>query len=518
MPIVDYWLNPLVSGTRPVLGYREAAEAFPHDIYSFFLSSIRDQDIRNGNRLLWRWVQGMQLEWESIYGRILTLPDLQDPDNCPIEWLQYLAWKVGVTSELGEMWGVLNDADKRRLTKFFVRFLREKSTHGGYVDLLQTMFGFQFDLQGFFDYRWILSGDEDREVEGALGREDDGYDPHLLSEDDVPVGVEADNILLWMPPVVSDYYYEFQVQSLYALYGELDPPRRIRVTYRPTGQSVVLYTQESGSVIYGQTDPGEVFGQTAAPYSTNKNDFRVAFEPDPFVFDIRAVDFHTGLIDRDKVVELVKFYRHLSERIYVRYYWLIEDFSDEDFENWAGTTGTYVHDADAETVTLSDVGANSGVETAGLLDSGEWQEYSVAIRAMNNTVSKYIELRFYRQDADNYMYVRFTPNPPPTIPPGTYRFGYVNATVDSVLATGNLDEQFDLGVNYFWRVIIEDVGGGDFHVQIYQDEDRITELTITSPWATSKGNIEVVSETGGEVVLSRALVHSFPMVSDYIGL
>lgn len=516
-PIVDYWLNPLVTGTRPVLGYREAAEEFPHELYSMFLSSIREMDIRYGNRLLWRWLQGMQLEWESIYGRTLTLPDLLDPDNCPIEWLHYLGWQVGITDELGDLWGTLSDSDKRRLVKYFVRFLQEKSTSGGFIDLLQTMTGFEFDMMEFFDYRWILSGDGDREVEGALGREDDGYDPHLLTEDDVPVGVVPEYVLVWMPPIVADYYYEFNVYPLYEAYGEMDPPRRVRVTYRPTGESVVLYTVEaSPTVIRCQTAPGFVFGQSAAPYSTDLSDFRVAIEPDPFVFDIRAIDHHTGLIDRDKVVQLMKFYRHLSERIYVRYYWLIEEF--DNFEDWQGTTGTYVYDEDGQTVTLADALALSGVETAGILDSGEWTEYSAAIRAKNNTVSKYIEFRFYKQDADNYIYIRFTPNPPPTIPPGVWRLGYVKATVDTLILAGNLDEQFDVGVNYFWRIVIEEEAGNNFHIQVYQDEARIVDTTGVSPWTTTKGNIEVVSEDGGEVVLSRALVHPFPMVSDYIGL
>ena len=69
MAITDAWLNPLTPGsTISVLGYREDLEEFPHDLYSFFISSIRNADVKDV-RLLWRWLYGMQLEWQHIYGK-----------------------------------------------------------------------------------------------------------------------------------------------------------------------------------------------------------------------------------------------------------------------------------------------------------------------------------------------------------------------------------------------------------------------------------------------------------------
>ena len=59
MAIVDYWNNPLVVAPTQVIGFRGDIEDFPHDLYSFLLSTIREAD-QADVALIWRWLQPMQ--------------------------------------------------------------------------------------------------------------------------------------------------------------------------------------------------------------------------------------------------------------------------------------------------------------------------------------------------------------------------------------------------------------------------------------------------------------------------
>lgn len=162
MTIKDSWLNPAVGATATFLGYREDLEEFPHDLYSYFLSSIRELDIAN-TRLLWRWLQGAQQEFESLYGKILSLPLLLSPDYCPESYLDYLKDNIGITDDMNYLWGVLSINEKRKLIKYFVRFLLYRSTPIGITEMIESMTGKNVEIRDFFDMRWIISNEVDDE-------------------------------------------------------------------------------------------------------------------------------------------------------------------------------------------------------------------------------------------------------------------------------------------------------------------------------------------------------------------
>jgi len=512
MTITDSWLNPLVAGgSISALGYREDLEEFPHDLYSYYLSSIRDADIKDV-RLLWRWLYGMQLEWERIYGKILNLPLLYSPDDCPAELLDYLRHNIGITDDLDYFWGELNENEQRRLLKYFVYFLTIRSTAYGFEKMIENMTGDEVEIITFFWFRWLLSGDEVSEMEGALGREDLGYDPWMISEASVVVGVIPDSVSV--VTIGSNDYYEFGINSFIVEVLDTEPPTPYfhRITYRPTRVSL-LATRFYDSGWKVRAPANEYFGQTSAPYNDDVNDFRIGMDPDPFVFDIRIVD--DGTVNHDLMQAIARFGRPMSERIYIRYYLMIEHFNDEDNDQWDEISGTSVIDYDDDnTLTLADVSADSVVRN-NTVDADEWTDYSLSVKAQNGDVSKYFEIRFYWQDSDNYLYLRVTPGVPPILPAGTWRIGKVVATADSALATGDLD-WFDIDVDYFWRVVCVE-SGSNVVIQIFQDEILLSSGNYTSPWATPKGQFELVGEANGEVVVSYVDVHNVPMESDYVG-
>jgi phage tail-like protein len=273
MTIYDYWLNPLDPGAPSVtvLGFREDLEEFPHEIYSFFSSSIRDMDIKDV-RLLWRWLQGQQQEFESIYGKILNLPLLYSPDYCPEDYLDYLAMNVGITSpDMDYLWGELTVIEKRRLIGTFVRALQLRGTQAGISRLVQSMTGQYAELREYFDYRWLISGDGEFETETALGYEDDrtvAGDPWLLSELSMPLGVVPDEIIIVTFP--SYILYLFKVTSL--INAIVDPPSppnppNVRMTYRPTKETTTGVVVEQAGDWFVVAPYDFKFGQTSSKTS-----------------------------------------------------------------------------------------------------------------------------------------------------------------------------------------------------------------------------------------------------------
>jgi hypothetical protein len=509
MAITDSWLNPLsgTGNTISVLGFREDLTEFPHDIYSYYLSSIRDADIKNV-RLLWRWLQGMQREFEHIYGMILNLPTLYSPDNCPEYILEYLRHNIGITDDLDYMWGELTTNEKRRMLKYFVFFLTIRSTGYGFEKIIENITGRESEIWDYFDFRYLLSGDSEYEMEGAIGREDLGYDPWMLSEATVPFGIVPDDVSI--VTIGTNQYYEFTIDTLVTLTLETEPPVPpfVRLSYQPTRLSFVAAIFLDGGNYKARSPANEFFGQTAFPYNEDKNDFRVGFDADPYFFDIRIVD--DGTINRDLMIALARFGRPISERINIRYYLMIDKF-DDSYE-WDEISGTSTFDNEESIVTLGDASSLSIIRN-NFVGADEWTDYSLSVKAMNNTVGRYFEIRFYWQDANNYLYFRVTPSAPPSV--GFWAFGRVVAGVLSSLKSGFFS-WFDIGVDYFWRIVCVQ-SGSNLIVQLMQDEILLDSGSYASPWVDPKGRIELVGETNGEVVVSYMDVHSIPMVSDFIG-
>ena len=525
MTIVDDWDNPVTLGDATLIGYRGTFTQFPHDLYSFILSTIRQDDEADVG-LLYRWTRPMQLLWEELYGKILSLPDLLSPEKCEYKYLDYLKKKVGITDNLNYLWGVLSENEKRTMIKYFIRFVQYRGTSLGISEMMETMTGQPALYLSYFYYRWIISGDNDYEIESALGRDDDGHDTWLLSEDNIPVGVTPNLVYAQpLPGVPAIRYYQFVLDELIEQV-ENDPiPPKVRVKCKLTGESAeasliygTLYDDLGApfDCYYAQYPLDYFFGMTSTSLSTTVTDFQASFEPDNYVSDILITD--DGSLNRDMARAIVKFQRPLSERTYIRYYKLIELF--EDLNRWLTISGTVVHDADEQTVTLGDP-----ADTTILMldyDSTLWEDYCIHIKCKFLVDFLYSEVRFMYQNDMNHYKLRWISNVPPGYPAGAISLTRVMGGAQVVLGTAYVD-QLDLGVDYIFRIecFTSHRVAGDVQVlRIYQDENLLIEYTenpMPALWATIFGNIELVAQTGGELVVTSVLVHPIPGESDYVG-
>lgn len=508
--IYDAWINPLTGTTTSVLGYREDVEEFPHDIYSLILSSIRDLDRKDKN-LIYRFIQRMNVEWESIHWKILSLTDLLSPDYCPIEFLDYLRNNVGITSDLDYLWGKLDTSKKRKFIKFFIRFVFKRGTTNGILTMVRTMLGIDVYLKDYFGYRWLISGIETSDILTSLGFEDGiGTDPYLLSEHDIPIPIKPDTVSLIS--IGGTDTYEFIINEFYnVLLNNYDQiPDVIRVANRPTGVSYLVPIFNDGD--YKVRAPvGEYFDQPA-DYSTDVDSFYLNYDLDSYISDIMVEE--STLLDKDVLIGLLKFSRPVNERFYIRYYYLIDYF--EEFTKWDTISGTITHDEDNKSITLSDVGALSVIET-NYSTSSTWIDYSLSIKAQNNTASKYIEIRFAYQDSNNYLYIRMTPYSVPAYPGGLLNFNSVVAGVDNSLATYNI-ENFDLDVDYIWKVIFVNEQDTTYNIQIYQDEALLISMTTTKSWNPVIGKVQLVVEDGGSSIIQQVIINPFPIETDFINI
>jgi len=335
--ITDIWLNPVI-GTSVVHGYNQSAAKFPHDLLSFIQSSIVEAD-RKDVSLLYRFFHTLTEEWESIYGKIQAIPNLYRPETVSAVILEELRYNVAIDDNLNYIWGTLDELSKRRFVKYFTRFVQFRFTDLGITNVFETMTGRPIEIFSYFDYQWIVSGDGEYNEEMALGEEEDSFDPWLITEYHEAFGISAENITL--PAFSTTTRYCFQIDAAVAAYlaSESNLPEEIRVIYKPSMQSFVGFVYYDGSNYYVYGPPSYYFGQLAG-YSLDVDDFRVGFEIDQYVYDICVMDYEETL-SHEMCKALAKFERASHERVYIRYYRLIEHF-DEDNAEWTLDSGASI--------------------------------------------------------------------------------------------------------------------------------------------------------------------------------
>jgi hypothetical protein len=511
MAITDAWDNPITSTPVAVIGYRGDIDVFPHDLYTYLLTTIREAD-QNSIGLLYRWLRPMQQLWENQYTNILSLPNLYSPEHCPAEYLEFLGKNYGLTDDISYLWSGLSETDHRKLIRYFVRFLLFRSTFFGMTEFVETMTGLPADIVTYFDFRWILSGDTAPQIESALGREDDGYDIYLLSEQGLPVGMEPD-LVEWVT-LYGYSRYRIRVNSLVAEVTERPLPTWVLVKYLPSGESVFGWLHQSGSDWQVLLPPAEVFGQLAASPSEDETAFRVSFEPDELVFDVLVSD--DGTLDRNMMRGIARLSRPQSERIYLRYYLFIDKF--KDIYRWEEVSGTAT--LGTNEVTLSDGSAESALRI-NIDGVDEWADYCVTAQFSAGVVEQYVYIRLQRRSAGNYYELRLYPADPPNIPAGTWEFFQVISSTPTSLDSGNLDH-FDLDVDYVWRItsFVSARPGGDVQIiRLYQDENLLATIEDDpAPWAgDAKGAVEIAVAATGSITVKKLLVNSVPMESDFVG-
>lgn len=177
MTIQDTAGNLLNTQTSPMIGFIPAGaadDALSLRIYPFLIEVIREEDQNSGNRFVERFLEGPQAMWDSIDARIKAIPTLWSVTDIEDQYLIYLKWIVGWTSELDFITDDLDAATLRRLIAASVPFWKIRGTEDSMVDILRLTTAARLRVWNWFDLRWILG-------ETAVGEDWQGYDPWMLS-------------------------------------------------------------------------------------------------------------------------------------------------------------------------------------------------------------------------------------------------------------------------------------------------------------------------------------------------
>jgi phage tail-like protein len=128
---------------------------FTSDLYRFLPRVVREADQKAGG-LLERYLLGPQLVWEGQTDDIFRLDTLHDLDRIEDQWLPYLKWTVGWTSELDEITRDLDVATLRKLIRLSVGLWKLKGTEIAYKDAIRILTGRDVVVRNWFSYRWVV--------------------------------------------------------------------------------------------------------------------------------------------------------------------------------------------------------------------------------------------------------------------------------------------------------------------------------------------------------------------------
>lgn len=161
----------------------------PTEMYNFILRAIRDADQKDGHQFFERYFMGAQNVWETIDAALFSIPNLWSIEDCPDEYLQYLKWIVGWTSELESITYGLSYDELRRLIAISGRLWKLRGTEDTIIDVLKFATGARCRYWNWFDYRWIVD-------ETIMSEEHDGHDPWMTAlPDPASAGAEYESTL-----------------------------------------------------------------------------------------------------------------------------------------------------------------------------------------------------------------------------------------------------------------------------------------------------------------------------------
>lgn len=435
-----------------------ARAPFERDIYHFFLQSVRDADAAKGDLLLYRWLRQMQVEWEDLYRRILSLLRLHDVENTSAEALGHLKWLVGLSGTLDFLTGGLSEEELRRLVSVAVGTWKRKGTEYGLQLVLETVTADEVRIDDWFDLRVLLE-------EWEIGRANlGGADLWLLDKQAWGTGTRPDSVTWDGTALHLDLTTLLRSQEL--VNGSLGGTfRAVRVRCLPSRvtEDAVWTTDVLGNLSATVTGP---MGQTGTP-STSVDDYRAGIDLAEYSLDVRVPD-NGGVVNRTLVEGLIRVLRPALERVFVRYVTFLDSFRRTP--RWAVLTGDPpTYDPDAGTVTLADVllGVDPAIETD---ETGDllWAEYLLQAQLQLSTqaIGAWGEIRFLAQDADNFYALRLAPS-------GTIG---VTLSLDRVVAAARVTLDSAIlpiwyeGVDYVLQV---DVNGSI--LRGYLDGDRLLE-------------------------------------------
>mgnify|MGYP001577335040 CR=1 FL=1 len=327
MPIIDLWANPTTATVLTMAGYTPSTGyVTSHRLFPMILSTIREMDI-NHVGLVYRWLMTLDTQWQDTDAKIRALPNLRSVDDCPDEYLTYLRRDVGILDDLAYLWEKLTIVEQRLLLKYFVFICQSRGSTAGVVSSLIAMTGRPVRIFDYFFYRWILSGTGYDEDETALGFEMEPGDPWLLTEENMPSGFRPESAEYLSSPSYGNYWFMVTTEMTNLVNPPI--PSHLIVKYVPNNSIAFAKVVKLGNDYYAVCLMNETFGLDPTNTSSSIGDFLLYVEIDQYVTDIAVEDTKDDL-NRDAIVGIVRFSRPLSERVYVRYYSMIEEFANID--------------------------------------------------------------------------------------------------------------------------------------------------------------------------------------------
>lgn len=127
-------------------------------IYDALIEPIRYED-RN-TRFLYAYLVGPQTLFEILHEKIKDIPLLNDPRDCPDEFLIYLKDIVGFDSALDFITSGLDSDDLRRLIQSAAILWKERGTQPGLEDFFRAFTGKPSVIFNWFDMIYLLDEDE----------------------------------------------------------------------------------------------------------------------------------------------------------------------------------------------------------------------------------------------------------------------------------------------------------------------------------------------------------------------
>jgi hypothetical protein len=161
-------------------------------IYDFIFKGIRDEDAKNGNLFLKRFLDGPQQVWQTIEQKIFDIKTLWDLENVDDKYLVYLQAIVGWVGELTEITEALDFDTLRRLIGTSITLWRDRGPEDTMIGVLRLTTKSQARIWNWFDNRWIVEenfiGEERQDLDSmivelpSLSVEEHSSDLHIVDD------------------------------------------------------------------------------------------------------------------------------------------------------------------------------------------------------------------------------------------------------------------------------------------------------------------------------------------------
>lgn len=459
----------------------------PHDIYSFLIDSVRNQDKDAGNLLIWRWLRQAQHRFDEMQCRIRDLMKLFDPETADAKALPYIRWMVGLADSVGLPWADLTEDEIRRLISIWPLVNGLRGTDLGVHEFLRRLLYKAPMITNYFDWRAILD-----EVEIGEARVE-GADLWMIEAAGKPAAAAPDQVVSF------GTFLEMEATSILGDGPTAD--RILRVEYLPTGDVEIRRAFARGGVPWVNTLG--IFGQSAPP-STNTADYRLRVDPDEFVSDI-SIEDPALEVNRNLVEKAVQLMRPTSERYNIRYVDFLDQFTDVILR-WDTTSGTSVYSADGQVV-LEDAGDDTEL-FVNINEADDWTVYQAFIQFKLRDPSGWGELRFYRTDEDNFLAARIDPATEEIMLDEVV--AGVRTTLDSVTLPAWHPDVF-----YTLRATTTTTSTpGEHNVKIYLDGELFIDFAQST---FTSGGVALATEDGQRLTAKFAEVYEHPLQLTRLG-